>query len=224
VEEILLSSPADLLGAAGIRMELDLLLALGRADEVRGLLSEEELRANKHGLLYYEIPPPTSEKGAPIYAIPYHWPAYEWLHALQAAAVGDYSVARSELRTIRNGMRIAHDGLQQQLRNSDNSLLTLVPGLLAGPNPFLPAFTIHTLGLFLENWTALHNGEPTLRAQQADLFVLEALLALEQGDTVAARTAFIGAQEVTNTVPGPSVPYGGGPIASCYLAKMGADK
>src|SRR5205807_433765 len=54
-DEVLLPAPADLLGAAGMKLELDLLLSLGRVEEVRGILNDETLRASKQGLLYHDL-------------------------------------------------------------------------------------------------------------------------------------------------------------------------
>jgi hypothetical protein len=218
VEDVLLPCPADLLGAAGIRMELELLLTLGRVEEVRAILDDAVMRANKHGLLYYDLPPPKSSAGGPLYGLPYHLPAYAWLHALQAAAVGDYAQARGELQAIGAGLRIGHERLVQQQRDAERRALSFLPGLLSGPAPFGPAFAAWTLGPFLEARTALETGEPTLRAHRADLDVLEGLLALEQGDPAAARRAFAEAQELCRT-PSP-VPFAGGPIAAAYLGKL----
>ena len=84
-------------------------------------------------------------------------------------------------------------------------------------DPFLPAFTARTLGAFLEKRNAFRAGEPALRAQQADLLVLEGMLALEQGDTSAARASFAEAEEL-----GAGVPFAGAPIAARYLGKLNA--
>jgi len=220
VDEILLQSPADLLGSTGIQLELDLLLCLGRADEVRATLDDEVLRAKKHGLHYHDLLPPRGGNGEPLYAIPYHWPAYEWLHALQTAAVGDYAAARGEVRAIRSGLKAGHQMLQEQQREVEKRLWPFVGGLLSGPRPFLPAATVEALGPYLENRTALQAGEPALRAQQADLYVLEALLALEQGDTAAARSAFAEARELCANPPGAVIRFAGAPIVALYLGKL----
>jgi len=221
-EEVLLKSPVDLLGAAGIKLELDLLLCLGRADEVRAILADEGLRASRHGLLYHDLPFPRDAAGVPLYAIPYHWPAYEWLHAVQAAAVGDYAVAREEVASLRAGRQAGLDLLMRQQPDIDEGLRQFVPGLLSGPPPFLPAFTAQTLAGYLDKRAALKVGEPALRAQQADLCVLEGLLALEQGDTGAARSAFAEAQKLCARPAGGAVPFAGAPIAERYLGKLNA--
>src|SRR5207237_9515393 len=122
-------------------------------------------------------------QGTALYALPYHWPGYEWLHVLQAAAVGDYGQARGDLRAIRSGLRAGHDRLERQLRGFERGERELLPGLLAGPPAFLPGFTAQILGRLLGDKAALQDGERILRAHQAELCVLEGLLALDQGAT-----------------------------------------
>jgi hypothetical protein len=219
LDEILLNTPADLLGAPGIRLELDLLLRLGRADEVRASLGDPLLRENRQNLQYLDLVPPEKSDGEALYAIPYHWPAYEWLHVLQSAAVGDYAEARGELAAVRAGLNADHQRLQGQLREVEKRLGTFVGGLFSGPPAFLPAERAGDLVGYLELRAALRAREPTLRAQQADLLVLEGLLALEQGDTAAARSDFAEAQELC---AGEAVPFAGAPIVALYLGKMSA--
>src|SRR5207247_10323602 len=137
-EEILLPAPADVLGTAGIKLELELLLALGRAEEVRAILNDEGLKASKHGLLYQDLPSPQNLDGSVLYSVPYHWPAYEWLDVLQAAAVGDYAQARGDLRAIRSGLHDGHERLRQQLKDVERRPLMYLPWLLSAPPPFLP--------------------------------------------------------------------------------------
>jgi hypothetical protein len=219
-DEILLPAPADLLGAPGMKLELDLLLALGRVEDVRGILNDETTRASKRGLAFHDLFPPKNPSGGALYALPYHWPAYEWLHVLQAAAVGDYAQAREELHAIRSEVQAGHQRMKEAQREIDRHLWTFVPRLLSGPSPFLPAFTLQTLSPFLEHRASLQVGEPALLAQQADLCVLEGLLALEQGDTEAARSAFTEALRLCDPPAGPAVPFAGEPIAARYLGKM----
>jgi hypothetical protein len=211
-DEILLPSPADLLGAAGIKLELDLLLSLGRAEDVRAILGEGGSQASKHRLGYYDVAPP----------LPYHYPAYDWLRVLAAAALGDYAEAREDLQAIRGEIRAGHDRLRQQPRDFDGAARALVPGLLAGPPPFLPAFTTLALGRVLGQKAVFEAGERILRAQQADLCVTEGLLALEQGDTGAARSVFAEAQKLCAQPDGSTVPFAGRPIAVAYLGKLNA--
>jgi hypothetical protein len=219
LEEVLLPSPADVLGAAGMKLELEMLLCLGRVEEVRPILNDERMRASKDGLLYLDISAPKRPDGTALYTVPYHWPAYEWLQVLQAAAVGDYGQARGALAAIRLGLSAGNERLKRQLRDLTRTDLALLPGLLCGPLPFLPAFTAQVLDLSRQRRAALEDGEPVLRAQQADLCVLEGLLALEQAAPEDARSALTAAQQLAEQPPA-AVSFAGRPIAAAYLGKL----
>jgi tetratricopeptide (TPR) repeat protein len=221
-EEILLPTDANVLGAPGIRLELDLLLSLGRADEVRTILNEKGLRASRHALRYYDMMPPRSADGGSLYPLPYHWPTYEWLHVMEAAALGDYAQARTGLAAIRSEVQAGHDRLRQQPLDMQQEILGLAPGLFTGSPRFLTAFTVLNIRRLVEQKALLDASEATLRAQQADVLVLEALLALEQGDPEAARSAFLETQELCGPAAGTEVPFGGRPIAAGYLSKLRA--
>jgi hypothetical protein len=216
-EEVLMPAPAEVLGLPGMKLELDLLLSLGRADDVRHTLAEEGVKAGKDKLPYNELPAPRGPGGAPLYSIPYHWPAYEWLQALEAAGVGDYAEAGEALRAIRAGLRVGHERLKARLRTFAPEEQLMLSGLLSGPLPFLPAYAARRL---VEQRSALQAGESVLRAQQADLCVLEGLLALEQGATDDARTAFAEAERLGAPPAGPPAPYGGRAIAADYLRRL----
>jgi hypothetical protein len=205
VEEVLMMTPPDLLGAPGIQMELDLLLSLGQAEKVRVILNDDRLRASKHGLGIYQAPP-------------YRWPAYEWLHVIEAAAVGDYAQCREDLRAIRAAKHIEHAQLSRQTRDYERRVPVVLSGLLSGPPRFLPAFTALAAGRAVEDMAALEANERILRAQQADLCVLEGMLALEQGDTVAARSVFAEAREL-----GAAVLSASRPIAASYFGELNAN-
>jgi hypothetical protein len=222
VEEVLYHTNPDVLSAAGIRLQLDLMLAMGRADEVRTTLADKGVRASKHNLRYYDIVPPGSSPGASLYALPYHWPAYEWLHALEAAALGDYAQARAALAAIRADVRAAHTRLHQHPRDLQRDVVRHVPGLFSGPPRFLSAFTYQIIRGRIEDEKLLEWSERSLRAQQADLLVLEALLALEQGDTQAARAGFLETDQLCGPAAGTEVPFGAKPIVSGYLGKLRA--
>jgi hypothetical protein len=219
LEDVLLPCPADLLGAAGMELELELLLNLGRADEVRAILNDKMFRDSSSGLSYLDLPAPTTAERTTLYTIPYHWPAYEWLQALQAAAVGDYIQARAALSSIRSGLRSANQRIRQQLQDHGLGDLGLLPGLLGGPPAFLPAFMAQSLYRSGERRAVLRGGEASLRAQQADLCVLEGLLALEQGLPDDARLAFARAQELVEQLPGPA-PFAGARIAAAYRSLL----
>jgi hypothetical protein len=220
LEEILLPAPADLLGTPGIKLELELLLALGRVEEVRAILGDEGLRSHKQGLGYYDVAPPRRPDGSLLYPLPYHWPAYDWLVVLQAAAVGDYAQAQEALHVLRAGLHTGHTLLRQQVQDLERRAAPLAVELLAGPPPFLVAFRAYTLGQLLDRTGNLRVGEPILRAQEADLWVLDGLLALEQGSPATARSAFDEAHPLSAQSAGSVVPFAGQPIAGRYLALL----
>jgi hypothetical protein len=222
VEEILMKSPPDVLGSDGIRLELDLLLCLGRADQVRDTLSDPVMRENRQNLRYQDLFPPRGADGEPLYAIPYHLPAYAWLRTLQTAAVGDYAEARDEIAAIRAEWNSGLEAVRQQRPFIEDRVLRLVGVMLSGPQPFLPQAAARSLGPYVAHRDALRAGEPALRAQQADLFVLEGLLALEQGDTAAARSAFAEAQARCAGPANEAVSFAGAPISGLYLGKLSA--
>jgi hypothetical protein len=89
---------------------------------------------------------------------------------------------------------------------------------------YLPAFMAMTLAHLDEQRDALQRAEPTLRGQEADLCVLEGLLALEEGDTDAARTAFAESQQLTGQPGETAIPFAGRRIAVSYLRKLNAQR
>jgi hypothetical protein len=222
-DDILLQYPADLLGLPGIKLELEVLLSLGRADDVRAALREEAMAANKHVLPYSDIPAPRTSTGAPLYVLHYSWPSYDWLQALQAAALGDYEQARLSLHALRAALQASSDQLKQQRQTLERGIWEIVGGLFSGPPPLLPAFAAQSLRATLSQRDVFAAGERGLRAQQADLCVLEGLLALEQGVTDDARRAFVQAQLLAAPPGGTPAPFAGAPIARAYLAKRFGD-
>jgi hypothetical protein len=106
-----------------------------------------------------------------------------------------------------------------QLRNLERGDRELLGGLLSGPPPFFPAFAASALVRSQEQRTALEAGARAWRAQQADLCVLEGLLALEVGRPGEARLAFVEAQRLCAGQAG-AVSFAGGPIAGGYLRKL----
>jgi hypothetical protein len=248
-----LSTDARLLGgAAGLKLELDLLLKLGRLQDVRPILNDPDVSRHRGNLLFYDIPPPPnptrtagndgrappkatpearpstrSNDGSALHALPYHWPAYEWLRVLEAASAGDYGQARESLRIIRGGLAAGQERLRRQLPALENGEWRLIPGVLSGagvaaPPPFLPLGMVAGLAHFLEQKKSLQTGEQGLRAQLADLCVIEALVDLEQGAVDEARTLFGEAQRLGGQSP--AAAFAGAPIAAGYLARLNGAK
>ncbi len=217
LEEVLLPTPGDLLGLPGVKLELELLLLQGRADEVREPLHDPRLHASKHALPPVELPPPRYPDGTVVHPVPYQWPAWEWLEVLRGSAVGDYESARESLRTIRAGLRAGGDRLKQRLADLEEGQPKLLGGLMSGPSPFLPAYSAGALVRMLERKTTLEHAGPAWRAQEADLCAIEGLLALEQGATQEARAAFAEARRISAA----GIAFAAAPIVGGYWPKLG---
>src|SRR5262249_7971457 len=157
----------------GIKLELEVLLSLGRADEVRASLSDETMVASKHILPYYDIPAPRMPDGTSLYSMPYSLPSYEWLLALAAAATGDYEQARFRMRELRQGLQAGSERLEQQRQVLERGNPELVVGLFSAPAPLQPLFSAKALGMSRKQIAALAASTRSLTAQQADLCVLE---------------------------------------------------
>jgi tetratricopeptide (TPR) repeat protein len=209
LDDVLLRSQDVLFGAAGARLELELLLVLGRADEVRDKLGEPGWNENKDKLGAYEVVT-AGPGGAPVR---YLLPAYDWLRACQAAATGDYDLADDCLGLA--GLQLA---AERQAR--------LVPVLRAVPRVLQRVLATeaglaargHLLGAlpvsFFGNVVAGALTRPDVfRLQQADLGVVAGLLALERGLPDAAAGHF-------RSAVGLAPDFGGRPLALAYLGRL----
>ncbi len=220
LEESLLPTPAELLGANGIKLELELLLSLGRADEVRTILREATMAANKDRLPYEDLAAPRKPDGAPLYPLPYHLSGYDWLFAVQAAALGDYADARAGLQSLGKALQTTEDRIAGQSRNLERGDRIWLPTLFAAP-PLLPLFTAQLLINSQQQRDSLLDTVHLLKAQEADLCVLDGLLALEQGLPLVARKSFIEAEGLGNAAQPTLSTFAGAPIAGTYLGKLG---
>jgi hypothetical protein len=225
LDEVLMKTPAIVLSASEIKLELELLLLMGRLEEARTNIPAREFRAEKHKLPQSLVAAPRDRKGRPHYLLPYRWAAYEWLHVLQSAAVGDYAQAREDLQALRAELATARKEIDMQLEKFDDRLWEFIPGLTAGHAPFLQTLTALDLQRTLAEKQVLELSAATLRAQQADLFTIEGLLALEQGSTDAAFQLFaqadtLGAEPAENA----TVRSVSAPMAAYYLSKTKAGR
>jgi hypothetical protein len=227
-DEILLPLPEELLNSDGVKLELQLLLLLGRAEgeDFRNNLYSEGLRATKDKLGVHDIPSPFPDAPVPVYRLP----AYEWLLCLHSAAVGDYSVTKANLREIRTQLQTAAEQLESRRRRADlvrsdlRRFLLGELGLLMQPHsrfalPPLVQRREVALGELVNDMSTLAR-EPLLRAQQADLFVLEGMLDLEQGSPDSARQAFRDALTLCPPQPDKPAEFAGWSIARDYLKRI----
>jgi tetratricopeptide (TPR) repeat protein len=194
--DMLLASNVAIFGKDGLRLEVELLLQLGRAFEVRDWLEpgHETMLGNS---------------------------TYHWLRAQAAAASGDYTAAGEELdqmgATLRHvrvttelilpvrvsvAMRVGEAVIARPARGSG-------PGGLAG-------------ALFLQFNALRPLGAPAgLLRQEADLSVLRGLLALEAGEVSTARQHCRAALDVwgdeTRAASGAGLDFPSRPIAQRVL-------
>lgn len=214
LDDVLLQSQVLVFGGEGARLELELLLLLGRAETARRLLEDDELRDNREQLDLARVVAPSH----PGYLLFYRLPAYEWLRFLQSAATGDYdraALAQSEL------LRLLEDKRRQGLPKAQRLVATLL-ATEVGANPH-PQHIILRLVLQRERAELARYFADLdfLAAQRADLGVLGALLAVEQGDPVRAlehlNTAFKAVSE-----PGVAAGFAARPLAMALRAEIEA--
>jgi hypothetical protein len=169
--EILLKSDVLLFGPPGARLQIELLLTTGRAEEARQYLDVEGMRetsGEKQGYFFYRVPP------------------YEWLLACQSASAGDYREARASLRTACTRMRVEASATSGVASTS----LPLAVAAEAGLRPLRQHLLFRMVARRSVGKLALWDREAlaqllahshSLRAELANLHVVLALLALEQG-------------------------------------------
>lgn len=224
--DILLPAPEELLGSAGVKLELQLLLLLGQAEEIRNGLYSESLRAVKNKLGVHDLPSPHPDAAIPVYRLP----TYEWLLCLHSAATGDYAVAAETLREIRTQMQTASQQLEplrrraSQIRADLDRLLIGQLGMLTQPHSVLTLTPLverreAAMALLANDLNTLAR-QPLLRAQQADLLVVEGMLALEQGSPDSARRALQDALVLCPVLPNQHAEFEGWTIARSYLKRL----
>jgi hypothetical protein len=170
IDLLIKTSPVEL-GPDGLLMELRLLLAVGRVEDVRANWSQD-----------LTDDPQIGSAGS------YGLPIYKWLLILQAAAVGDYDKADETLAQMMASVEKNH--LEPMPRG-----LTPLIGLE------LNAKFLDPVGLQPLPWQAFQRYELFMNLQQMkrfslvppavpELSALRGLLALEKGDTVRAAQHF----------------------------------
>lgn len=223
--ELLLPLRDELLGSEGVKLELHLLLLLGQAEEIRNSLYGGCLRAAKNKLGVHDIPSPQPNAAIPVYRMP----AYEWLLCLHAAATGDYAVTADTLREIRARMQATSQQLEQTRRRASlirADVVQFLIGELGLTQPHLLMILAplterrnEAMALLANDLNVLERGH-LLAAQEADLLVVEGMLALEQGSPDAARRAFQDALALCPKRSNQRAEFAGWPIALSYLRRI----
>jgi tetratricopeptide (TPR) repeat protein len=163
--DVLLESDVSAFGNEGMDLELELLLGVGRANDVYKWL--------------------TSEYGNALGPLEYHW-----FRVRALAANGDYTRAEEECDEASRALVRAPEGLQPvSLR--EKAALWIANYVLTGSVHEIASFG--TLFFSRIDREMLHKpieDSIQLLRQQADLTVLHGLLALEEGETGEAESAF----------------------------------
>ncbi|HEY1860577.1 MAG TPA: hypothetical protein VGG61_09505, partial [Gemmataceae bacterium] len=213
LDDVLLKSDVLMFGGTGARLEITLLLMLGRLSEARAKLEDPDLQQSKSQLGYFDLPGVDSAGRARTY----RFPAYEWLVACYAAAAGDYSGAADAL-----------DAIQEQLRMEGRKTLPLIGEEMARtiaseiawrPDPH--AFMAQALSRSKREQLARVLVESFFFwEEQADLHVLSGLLALEQGSVDVAQRHFEQAIALVDEGPNPGARFAGRQLAAGLLKRM----
>jgi hypothetical protein len=210
--DILTMSHADLYGAEGLRLLLEMLMWTGQAADSRALLERDEIRRNPESLGFHEIPGGTQDGRAWGYRL--H--AYDWFDLCQSAAAGRYAAAVAAAGRLRDRLQAQENGARGPTTRAAVHKLASQAGIPAGPGAVwgLPYATWDRQGVAdfyaLVQWLAVERG---------DLHAIEGLLHLERGSTEAAADEFGTAVRVYSGAAGaPAVP--GRPLAERYLTAI----
>jgi hypothetical protein len=212
--DILTTSHADLYGAEGLRLLLEMLLWTGQAADARALLDRDEIRRYPDALGTHDVAGVMHEARPWAYRLP----AYDWFDLCQSAAAGRYAAAAAAAERLRARLRAEEVGARGPTTRAAIHKLASEAGLAAGPGGVwgLPYAAWDRRGVAdvyrLVQWLA---------AERADLHAIEGLLHLERGATDAAAEQFGTAATVYADAAGaPAAP--GRPLAERYLAAIRA--
>jgi tetratricopeptide (TPR) repeat protein len=223
LDDILWQSSVQLFRGEGARMELELMLMVGRALEVRTMLDDEEVQQSRDVLGEAELPAPL----LPGYPPSYFLPSYEWLRFYQAAATGDYGNAYGKpdsplVKLLRQLEAMEKGDLQQRQQTRRDLPVTLAAevGMGASPSALLSRYLVvntrQRMIYYLGQEAQLAHFPRLLRA---DLHTLGGLLALEQGRVAVAGEFFRAALAVGGTDH-----FAGRPLAAAFLERIRRQK
>ena len=213
LEGVLLQSRVELFGSAGARLELELLLMLGRAREAQGMLADADMKANKNKLTTFAVAFPNSSNSNAAYV----FPAYEWLLACQAAALGDYDPAEAALKDIGDALE-AEDKKDREIFNETLPVMLPVEiGAMAQPRPV-------PLSLLLSGNRELEAQQVFLQVERADVLVLRAMLALERGTPADGLRRLEESIALSGSAKEAGVDCPGRPLAQAYLERIRAGR
>jgi len=213
LEEVLMPSSIVLLGGEGVRLQARLQLMLGQTDILRERLQSADWKTHKANLGWIPLEIP-GHSTAPAYRLP----AYEWLLLCQAAADGDYDPAETTLRLLLE--ELGGESAVQTVRHLQRNLPLVVAselGWWSQPQTWAQRWQT-TLERFLEMAHLDHASRDT--AQQADLYVLAGMLALERGRPQQAKRAFQQTRVLSQLGGLPFPSESGVSLAAVYLRML----
>ncbi len=221
LDDVLLKSRVLLFGTGGAQLELELLLMMGRAEEARTMLQDDEMKKARETLGIYDLPG-FDPSGQPTL---FRLPAYSWLLCCQAAALGDYDRVAAELEDIRTGMQTEALSNLQDIRNRLPFALGIEVGNRVHPLTNLgePILRDHSQWGWRPSAAALPEWF-RLQAEAADVEILAGLVALERGLPSEARRHL---QEALRMCPPGSSSdqyFTGRTIAQAYLKRLPAPR
>jgi tetratricopeptide (TPR) repeat protein len=214
LDDVLLQSPVQTFGGEGARLELELLLQFGRAEVVREMLDDSAMRESKDKLDFSRIPAPARPGYLPFYRLA----AYEWLHFLQAAASGDYTLAAEALEELVRPQAESSQRAMAKLRSAFPEAVASELGLATEPQLLLARMVAQGV-----RWDLLRylTEVSFLSAQRADLYVLAGLLATERGAPTTALQSFDAAvAAATGRIPPGD--FASAPLAAAYSHRLKA--
>ena len=215
LDEVLLTSEVILFGVEGARLELELLLMLGRPDRARFELESAELRQNSARLGSFSLPGPGRPDRPPYYTLP----AYVWGRFLRASADGDYERAGEALAEF-------HESLDEARRSRTHRA-----------EVSLPLFIVTEIGLGARQetrWVTILLGRERQAVMifkllnridlqvEADLHCLAGILSLERGLPDDARRHFNAAIQAASAADVRGMGFTSESMCHAYLQRIKA--
>jgi hypothetical protein len=211
LDDVLLRSHALLLRVPGARLQLELLLMTGRVEQARQFLDDEEVRPSLDAdpRDWYEL---RAGAGGWVYRLP----AGDWFDACQAAAAGQYRRAGSMLARLREGLQSQRKGPGvSQLRTS----LALFVATEVGATAQREALAVQVVAsAYRTQSVGLWNSARFLGVEEADLYLVEALLEIERGGADEAAEHLRQADLLYAGAAG--LPRPGRALANAYRVRM----
>jgi hypothetical protein len=183
LDKVLLQSRDLLFGTQGAKLELELMLMLGRASQAGELLLSEEVQqaAEKLGVVEFSYTAPSGGQGR------FRMPAYNWLVICQAAGVGDYGRVADALRDT---LELLEQDERQSLQRFRIKLSVGVVTEFGLQTSFTAALAPRLLPELIVDWNSVLDATGVQRAGRTELHAITALLALERGEPEAAQDQF----------------------------------